>query len=73
MKLSAEFGVDFKGYKEKAKELFKKFGSNKQQNGEKQVIAKRKGSNELKRLELDNKFWSCGSRSRGSYIPIQDQ
>lgn len=44
------------GCEEKAKELFKKIDSNKQQNGETQVIAKNKGSIELKRLELDSKF-----------------
>jgi len=64
-KLSAELGIDFQGCEEKAKELFKKIDSNKQQNGETQVTAKKKGSNKLRSLEIDNKFWSYGSRSKG--------
>ncbi|KAG5571544.1 hypothetical protein H5410_061310 [Solanum commersonii] len=64
-KLSSEFGVNFKGCEEKAKELLMKIDSNKQGNREvqsKQTTGKRKGLLELKRLQLDSKFYSNGTR-----------
>ncbi|KAH0688099.1 hypothetical protein KY285_016962 [Solanum tuberosum] len=65
IKLSTEFGVDFKGCEKKAKELFLKIDNNKQHNRDMQVTVKKKGLTELKRLEIVNKFWSYRSRSRG--------
>uniref|UniRef100_M0ZV41 DUF4283 domain-containing protein n=1 Tax=Solanum tuberosum TaxID=4113 RepID=M0ZV41_SOLTU len=75
-KLSSEFGVNFKGCEEKAKELLMKIDSNKQGNrGEqsKQTTGKRKGLLELKRLQLDSKFYSNGTRSKGGVLAIMDQ
>jgi len=43
IKLSTEFGVDFKGCEKKAKELFMKIDSNKQHNRDMQVTVKRRG------------------------------
>jgi len=75
-KLSSEFGVNFKGCEEKAKELLMKIDSNKQGNREeqsKQTTGKRKGLLELKRLQLDSKFYSNGTRSKGGVLAIMDQ
>lgn len=41
IKLSIEFGVDFKGREKKAKELFMKIDNNKQHNGGMQVTVKK--------------------------------
>ena len=74
--MGTKFGVNFKGCEEKAKELFMKIDNNKQENKEKQgdqEIIKRKGINELKGLELNTKFMSYGTRSRGGYLAIKDQ
>ncbi|WMV20496.1 hypothetical protein MTR67_013881 [Solanum verrucosum] len=62
IKLSTKFGVDFKGCEKKAKELFLKIDNNSQHNKDMQLTVKKKGLIELKRLEIDNKFWSYGSR-----------
>ncbi|KAH0746241.1 hypothetical protein KY285_007898 [Solanum tuberosum] len=67
-KLSSEFGVNFKGCEEKAKELLMKIDNNKQGNrGEqsKQTTGKRKGLLELKRLQLDSKFYSNALEVKG--------
>lgn len=74
LKLSSEFGVDFKGCKEKAEESFMKIGKNKQESKrEKNAITgvKKKRINELKGLVLDTKFMSFGSASRGEYLDIE--
>lgn len=73
IKLSAEFGVDFRGCEEKAKDLFRKINENKQLNRETQRIVKKKGLKELKGFEIENKFWSYGSRSKGGYLPITNR
>ena len=61
---------------EKAEELFMKIDNNKQGNkgggGEEEVPTnKKKGAYELKSLELDTKFMSLGTRSRGGYLAIK--
>lgn len=59
---------------EKAEELFMKIDNNKQGNkvGKGEVTTnKKKGANELKSLELDTKFMSFGTRSRGVYVAIE--
>lgn len=50
--------------------------NNKQENKEKQgeqSTLKKKGMNELEALELDTKFMSNRTRSRGGYLAINDQ
>lgn len=67
IRLSKEFGVDFNGREERVAELFLKIDSIKKTNREgetKQKTVKKKGSNELKNLELDINFLSNGTRSR---------
>lgn len=74
LKLSSEFGVDFRGCEEKAEEIFMKIEKNKQESkGEKSttVGVKKKGINELKGLVLDTKFMSFGTRSRGGCLAIE--
>lgn len=65
-----EFGVDYKGCEDKAKELFRKTENNKQEikgkHGEQEIV-KKKGMNELKGLELNTKFMRNGTRSRGIF------
>ncbi|KAG5577330.1 hypothetical protein H5410_057464 [Solanum commersonii] len=56
VQLSLEFGVDFKGCEEKAKELFMRVDNNKSQHKGTQGTTKRKGMYELKGQELDSKF-----------------
>ncbi|WMV48686.1 hypothetical protein MTR67_042071 [Solanum verrucosum] len=76
MRLSKEFGVDFKGCEEKAAELFQKIDRNKLENKviqNEQKVQKRKGLNELKSLELDTNFMSYGTRSKGGFLAIKDQ
>ena len=68
MKLSTEFGVDFRGCEETTKELFLKIDNNKLESAEKKrdsSIIKKKGVYELKRLVLGSNFISNGSRSKG--------
>lgn len=76
MKLSSEFGIDFKGCEKKAKELLMKIDSNKQENRGKQseqITGKRNGLRELKKLQLDSKFYINGTRSKGGYLAIMDR
>ncbi|KAG5599556.1 hypothetical protein H5410_030926 [Solanum commersonii] len=73
IQLSTKLGVDFKGHEEKAKELFLKVGKNKSLNKGTHDTVKKKGMYELKGLELDSRFWSYGSRSKGGYLAIKDQ
>ncbi|WMV44403.1 hypothetical protein MTR67_037788 [Solanum verrucosum] len=76
MRLSKEFGVDFKGCEENAAELFQKIDRNKLENKDiqnEQKVQKRKGLNELKSLELDTNFMSYGTRSKGGFLAIKDQ
>ncbi|WMV43324.1 hypothetical protein MTR67_036709 [Solanum verrucosum] len=74
LKLSTEFGVDFRGCEEKTEEIFMKIDNNKQGNkgGKGEVTTnKKKGANKLKSLELDTKFMSFGTSSRGRYLAIE--
>lgn len=76
MRLSREFGVDFKVCEETAELLFLKIDNNKQVNKEKvgmrkQTVIKKKAINELKRLEINSNFVCSGSRKKGGCLAIK--
>lgn len=77
IRLSKEFGLDFKGCEKEALELFMKIDRKRQINreGSSSLLPdtpKKKISKELKSLDIGSNFKSNGTRSKGGITLIQN-